>query len=380
MKPDRSRKKNIAAALGIVALCLVAQNLSAQSKTNTFQQTNLVSDLPGMAGHTDPDLVNPWGISSSSGSPFWVSDNGTGKSTLYNGAGVKQGLVVSMPTGSEPATGQVFNASTDFNNDKFIFATEAGTITGWRGALGTTAEVLTTITNAELKGLAIGNNGTGNYIYAADFKNNSIDVLKGNAANPDLVGNFIDPALPAGYAPFNVQNLNGTLYVTYAVVGPTGDDVAGPGNGIVDTYDLNGNFIQRLISNGALNSPWGLAIAPTGFGPFAGDLLVGNFGNGWINAYDPTTGAFIDSLDDPSGNPIVIDGLWGLKFGNGASGGDTSKLYFAAGIAGPGEVEDHGLFGSLQHVPETGSTLLLVTGAMAAFLGLRRQITKVRPV
>jgi uncharacterized protein (TIGR03118 family) len=376
MKPDRSRKKNIAAALGIVALCLAAQNLPAQSKSNTFLQTNLVSDLPGMAIHTDADLVNPWGISSSSGSPFWVSDNGTGVSTLYNTFGVKQGLVVSMPSGSEPVTGQVFNASTDFNNDKFIFANEAGTITGWRGALGTTAEVLTTINNGELKGLAIGNNGTGNYIYAADFKNNAIDVLKGNAGDPNLAGNFIDPALPAGYAPFNVQNLNGKLFVTYAVVGPTGDDVAGPGNGIVDTFDLNGNFLQRLVSNGALNSPWGLAIAPAGFGPFEGDLLVGNFGNGWINAFDPTTGDFVGSLDDRNGNPIVIDGLWGIKFGNGGSGGDTNNLYFAAGIAGPGETEDHGLFGSLSHVPETGSTLLLVTGALAAFLGLRRQMTK----
>lgn len=376
MKPDRSGKKIIAAALGIVALCLATQNLPAQSKTNTFQQTNLVSDLPGTAAHTDGALVNPWGISSSSGSPFWVSDNGTGKSTLYNTLGVKQGLVVSMPSGSEPITGQVFNGSADFNGDLFIFASEAGTITGWRGALGTTAEVLTTVNNGSLKGLAIGNNGTGNYIYAADFGNKKIDVLKGNAANPDLVGNFIDPGLPAGYAPFNVQNLNGKLYVTYAVVGPSGDDEAGPGNGFVDTFDLNGNFLQRLVSNGELNSPWGLAIAPAGFGPFEGDLLVGNFGNGWINAFDPTTGDFVGTLDDRNGNPIVIDGLWGIKFGNGGNGGVKDKLYFAAGIAGPDSTEDHGLFGSLSHVPETGSTLMLVTGAMAAFLGLRRQRTK----
>jgi uncharacterized protein (TIGR03118 family) len=379
MKPDHSRKKNIAAALGIVALCLAAQNLRAQS--NTFFQTNLVSDLPGEASHLDPDLVNPWGISSSSGSPFWVSDNGTGKATLYNTFGVKQGLVVSIPDAG-PIDGQVFNSTSDFNGDRFIFSGEDGAITGWRGALGTTAETLQTPTSANVyKGIALGNVSGNNYLYAANFRAGTIDVLKGQPGDPDLTGHFVDPSIPAGYAPFNIQNLGNTLYVTYAVQdGAKHDDVAGAGNGFVDTFDLNGNFLQRLVSNGVLNSPWGLAIAPTGFGPFAGDLLVGNFGNGWINAFDPTTGDFVGSLDDQNGNPIAIDGLWGLKFGNGASGGDTDKLYFAAGIAGPGETEDHGLFGSLQHVPETGSTLMLVTGALAAFFGLRRQITKVRQV
>ena len=183
----------------------------------------------------------------------------------------------------------------------------------------------------------------------------------------------MDPTIPAGYRPFNIQNLGGQLYVTYALRDPvTGDDIGGAGHGFVDAFDLNGHMLRRLASMGPLDSPWGLALAPTGFGPFAGDLLVGNFGDGMINVFDPLSGMFIDSLRDPNGNPIVIEGLWGLIDGNGGNGGAANSVYFAAGIAGDGSVEDHGLFGRLSGVPDTGMTLLMVAGALIGLIGLQR--------
>jgi uncharacterized protein (TIGR03118 family) len=337
----------------------------------SFAQTNLVSDIPGLAATTDPDLVNPWGVSFSPTSPFWVSDNGTGLATLYNGAGDKLGLVVTVPPPGAAPTGQVFNSSSSFNGDIFIFATESGTITGWRGALGTTAEILYNPgTDAVYKGLAIGNTPNGTYLYATDFHNNIITVLPGTGA-PSLSGTFTDPNLPAGYAPFNIQNIGGKLYVTYALQDAAKhDDVAGPGHGIVDVFDLQGNFIQRLISNGGpLNSPWGIAIAPTGFGNFGGDLLVGNFGDGTINAFDPSTGTFLGQLDGANGTPLINLGLWDLSFGNGANGFSTDALYFTAGIPGDGQVEDHGLFGSVTSTavtstPEPGTLMLIGTGLL----------------
>jgi uncharacterized protein (TIGR03118 family) len=335
---------------------------------NGYVQTNLVSDIPGLAAHTDPNLVNPWGIASSAGSPFWVSDNGTNVSTLYNTSGTPQGLVVSVPP-SAP-TGVVFNGTTAFNSDLFLFATEAGTIDGWRGALGTTAEILFTSAGAVYKGIATGTLGTNTYIYATDFAHGLVTVLPSSGA-PGLAGNFTDPSLPAGYSPFNVQNIGGSLLVTYAVKAPgTNDDLAGPGNGIVDRFDLNGIFLQRLASNGPLNSPWGLALAPANFGTFSNDLLVGNFGDGRINAFNPITGAFLGTLDDTTGNPLTIEGLWGLRVGNGGNGGNPNFVYFAAGIPGPeGEVEDHGLFGSIASinaVPDSGSAFILLLVAFGA--------------
>ena len=251
-----------------------------------FTQTNLVSDLPGLAKTTDPDLVNPWGVSFSSSSPFWVSDNHTGLATLYNGAGDKLGLTVTIPALPGPAapTGQVFNSSSFFNGDLFIFATEDGTITGWRGSLGTTAETLfdNSGAGAIYKGLAIGTTPNGTYLYATDFRNNSITVFK-SAGAPSLSGNFTDPTLPSGYAPFNIQNIGGKLYVTYALQDSAKqDDASGPGHGFVSVFDEQGDFLQRLISAGPLNSPWGMAIAPTGFGNFGNDLLVDNFGDGTV--------------------------------------------------------------------------------------------------
>jgi uncharacterized protein (TIGR03118 family) len=333
---------------------------------NNYVQQNLVSDIPGMASHFDPHLVNPWGITSSSTSPFWVADNGTNQSTLYNSSGTPQGLVVSLP--SQSPTGVVFNSTTAFNGDLFIFATETGAIDGWRGALGTTAEVLVNNGGAGsvYKGLAIATQMTGTYLYAADFHNATITVVPSTGA-PALPGAFFDPALPTGYAPFNIQNVNGSLLVTYALQDATGhDEISGAGFGFVDRYDLNGNFLQRLISNGPLNSPWGLAIAPANFGLFSNDLLVGNFGDGRINAFNPLTGVLAGTLDDISGNPIEIPGLWGLRVGNGGSGGDPNSVYFAAGIAGPDQIEDHGLFGSLSVVPDSGTTLILLVVALGA--------------
>jgi uncharacterized protein (TIGR03118 family) len=375
VKTHQIGERLFAPILGILALCLGPQNLLAQ---NAFVETDLVSDISGRAKFTDPNLVNPWGIAFSATSPFWIADNGNGLSTLYNTSGTPQALVVSipLPTGAPSApTGQVFNGGTAFNADRFIFATENGTINGWRGTLGTTAETLfnRSTANSVYKGLAISNVGTSTYLYAADFHNNHVDIFP-SAAAPALSGSFVDPTLPSGYAPFNIQNLGGQLYVTYAKQDAQAhDEIAGAGNGYVSVFDLNGNFVRRLASGGALDAPWGVAIAPAGFGSFGGDLLVGNFGDGIINAYNLATGAWIDTLRGFGGVPLEIDGLWGLAFGNGGSGGRTDTLYFTAGI----DDEAHGLFGSIAPVPEPSTVfagLALIGLCVAA--GLKR----LRPV
>ena len=339
-----------------------------------FIQINLASDVPGLAQFTDPDLVNAWGMGASGASPVWIGANGTGKSVLYNGAGVKQGLVVTLP-GDGSVTGVVFSGlAGSFNGDTFLFANEDGTVSGWRALLGTAAEALTAGSAANVyKGLTDANIGGNEYAYLANFRNASIDVLKGNFGAASLAGTFTDPTLPAGYAPFDVQNLGGVLYVTYAVQdGAKHDDVAGAGNGIVDAFDLQGNFLRRLFTNGVLNSPWGLALAPAGFGDVGGDLLVGNFGDGTIHAYNPTTGAFVQELTDASGKPLVIDGLWGLRFGNGGSFGSPSTLYFTAGPDG----ESHGLFGELTQTPEPATWG--VAGVSLVALVLRRRVRSAR--
>jgi uncharacterized protein (TIGR03118 family) len=334
-----------------------------------FVQTNLASDVPGLAQSTDPDLVNAWGMGASAGSPVWIGANGTGTSVLYTGAGVKLGLVVTIP-GDGSVTGVAFSGvAGSFNSDSFLFASEDGTVSGWRGALGTSAETLAAGSAANVyKGLADANIGGTEYAYLTNFRNDSIDVMKGTSGAVNLTGTFTDPNLPAGYAPFGIQNLGGVLYVTYAVQDPTKhDDVGGAGNGIVDAFDLQGNFLRRLVTNGLLNSPWGLALAPAGLGNVGGDLLVGNFGDGTINAYDPTTGAFVQTLANSSGTPLVIDGLWGLRFGNGGSFGSPDTLFFTAGPDG----ESHGLFGELEQMPEPGTWG--VAGASLLALVLRRR-------
>ena len=261
----------------------------------------------------------------------------------------------------------MFNPSSGFNSDRFLFVSEDGTISGWRGALGTTAEVLATgLPDNIYKGVALATIGSDTYLYAANFKTGKIDVVKGNAGAPDLAGNFTDPNLPAGYAPFNIQLLGGKLYVTYALVDPsTGDDVSGAGHGFVDEFNTDGTLVARVGTAGTLDSPWGLALAPASFGAFAGDLLVGNFGDGRVNVFDLGTDAFVDQLDGLDGNPLSIDGLWGLAAGNDGSGGSSQAIYFSAGP----DDESHGLFGVIGlAVPEPSALLLL----FVAFAGMWR--------
>lgn len=353
------------AAISIVAV--LATGASAQT-TTPYRQTNLVSDLPGTATTTDPNLVNPWGLASSPTSPLWVADNGTGVSTVYNGAGqpVPAGspLVVTIPppTGSAAGTtaaptGTVFNGTTDFvvsqgsasGPAQFLFATEDGTIAGWNSTVSARSAILVVdnpggSSGAVYKGLTLGSNASGNFLFAANFASGTVDVFDRTFKPAKLSGSFADPNVPAGFAPFGIQNLNGNIYVTYAKQdADKKDDVAGAGNGIVDVFDTNGNLIRRVASGGTLNSPWGLAIAPSGFGTFSDALLVGNFGDGRINAFSRSDGTFLGQLQDTSGSPITIEGIWGLRFGNGGTAGPTTTLFFSAGI----QDEAHGLLGTL---------------------------------
>ncbi len=371
----RARRPTLLAAAALAFLAL-NQPLRATppSAATGYLQTNLTSDIAG-AAHTDANLVNPWGMASSATSPIWVADNGSGLSTLYNGSGTPQALVVSMPAASPP-TGVVFNPTTDFSTttaDTFLFSTEDGRILGWRGALGTSTEVLADQSgaNAVYKGLALGNNGTANFLYATNFHAGTVDVFDHNLTLTTLTGTFTDPSLPSGFAPFGIQNLGGSLYITFAVQDVAKqDDVPGAGHGIVDEFSTNGLFVRRVVTTGALDSPWGLAVAPASFGDLAGALLVGNFGDGKINAYSQTTGTFLSTLNNPAGNPIIIQGLWGLLFGNGGNGGATNELFFTAGIPGSGAVEDHGLFGKLAAAPPSVITVPTLQTPVAVLLGL----------
>ena len=355
----------------LVAILVAFALPSSLPAANAYIKHNLVSDIQGLADHTDPNLINPWGIATSPTSPFWFADAGSGKSTLYStaGSGSIPGLVVTVPpygnamVGSP--TGIVFNGGTGFEvaagkSAAFIFATQDGTISGWNSSVNQTNAIImvqTTSGNAVYKGLALAANGSANYLYAANFYAGTIDVFDSTWTQVKNAGAFTDPNLPAGFAPFNIQNLGGNLYVTYAKQNDAKNaDVSGPGNGFVDVYDPTGKLMQRLISRGWLNSPWGVAIAPAGFGDYAGDLLVGNFGDGIINVFNLSTGAYVASLQDVEGNPYVIEGLWALQPGNGHNGGDANAIYFTAGIGGPnGTVQSHGLFGSLQAAPSTTS-------------------------
>src|SRR2546423_6317039 len=337
----RRRRFTLAIALATGLLSLSAIGAGAGAGKTAFTQTNLVSNRTDQgAGVVDPSLQNPWGISAGPTTPMWVSDNGAGVTTLYRGDGSKVPLTVVIPPGAGSGeaqgtpTGTVFNGNgAAFRGDRFLFATEDGTIAGWQPAYGTVAH--TQVDNslpapgAVYKGLAIGSTATGDRIYAANFRGGAVDVFNGNYAP---AGSFTDPKIPANYAPFNVQNLGGVLYVTFAMRDATGhDDIAGQGHGFVDAFDTNGNLLRRLVSHGRLDSPWGLAIAPASFGDFAGDLLAGNFGDGRINAYTVAKGNFRGTLSSGTNRaPITIDGLWALRVGNAAA--DPNAVYFTAGI------------------------------------------------
>ncbi|HEY2561552.1 MAG TPA: TIGR03118 family protein [Caldimonas sp.] len=372
-RPSPARVGVVAAVL---TLALAAGAAKAQVRVDV---TNLVTDdqLANPAQTTDPGLVNAWGLSYGPSSPFWVSSNGAGTAVLYSvnpvtQATTKVGLTVTMP--DVPVTGQVFNSASAtgaFNRDNFLFVSEGGAIAGWRNALGTAAEILQSASNANVyKGAAFATLSGNSYLYSANFRNGSIDILKGQTGEPDLAGNFTDPGLPNGYAPFNIQNLAGTMYVTYAVQdGAKHDEVAGAGLGIVDSFDTQGNFVARVATAGTLDAPWGLAIAPSSFGALAGALLVGNFGDGRINAFDVTSHNFLGQLAANDGTPLEIDGLWAIAPGNGGGAGSSAALYFTAG---PGD-ESHGLFGVLTPVPEPSSALLLLAGLGGIAVLVRRR-------
>jgi uncharacterized protein (TIGR03118 family) len=354
-------------AVAVAMIALLPSTSTAPAKAAAakgfYHQTNLVSDQPGVARILDTNLVNPWGISlSPTGGAFWVANNVTGTATLYTGdvngsAFVRNMLVVSIPDGSP--TGTVFNSSTDFvvsfgassGQSFFLFASQTGIISGWNPAVpppppSTHAQIGGTA-DAVYTGLAIGQVGTANFLYACDFEHGKIDVYNKDFHIVQLDGSFSDPNIPNSYSPFNIQNLGGKLYVTYAQQShKEPDEETGHGSGFVNVFDTNGHLLQRLILGNHLNAPWGLALAPGNFGPFSDALLVGNFGNGHIQAFDPTNGKFLGQLKDESGKPIVIDGLWAITFGNGVSAGDRNALYFTAGP----DDETHGLFGSLRFV------------------------------
>jgi len=368
----------IALFLALVAVLITSQHTVVSARgagvnmpgpSQFYAQHNLVSDVPGLADLTDPNVVNAWGLDSGPTSPWWIADNGTGKTTLYNVGGGAVVTTFTVPgAGGEQGnpTGLVFNGGNGFvvNNGagtsaaRFIFSSEDGTISAFRGA-----PIVTVVPNANApahgaiyKGLAIDSRTAGTHLYATDFHNGKVDVFDTSFHLVTLSGNFTDPNLPAGFAPFGIQTIGDTLYVTYALQDADAeDDVAGPGNGFVDAYDLNGNLIRRVASAGELNAPWGLALAPPqGFGRFSGDLLVGNFGDGRIHAFDPTTltsdGEFeaVGLLHSERGRPLQIEGLWALQFGHGTTAvganGLTTTLFFTAG---PFD-EEHGLFGSIE--------------------------------
>lgn len=363
----------IARTAVVCGLALLPAELFAAS----FTQTNLVSDLPGVANNLDTNLVNSWGLTAGPTTPFWISDNGTGMSTVYNGAGqpfpTASPIIVSIPgpggIGSGAPTGVVFNSDvSSFGGAHFIFSTEDGTIAGWSSGNSAVIDVDNSASSSVYKGLATANS----QIYATNFHNGSIDVFDSSFAPVSMPGGFVDPNLPSGYAPFNIANINGLLYVTYALQDATKeDDVAGMGHGFIDVYDTSGVLQKRLVSDGDLNSPWGLALAPASFDGFGGDLLVGNFGDGTIHAYDAMNGTLLGPLTDSSGSPIVNQGLWGLAFGNGSFEQGTDTLYFTAGIPGPDSVESHGLFGSLQVAVPEPLSFWLCAGGLAVLVMLR---------
>ena len=365
------------AAVALPAAALLGmQPALADNADRGYVQHNLVSDIPGLAPITNPHLVNPWGMSAGPSSPLWVSDNGTGLTTLYDGnghpfpPGPGGPLVVTIaapPSAGSGAvsapTGQVFNTfdntTSDFvitKNGKsgpafFLFATEDGTISGWNPNVDPTNSVIavdrsnavdtTGDVGAVYKSLSLVTTPAGKFLYASNFRFGTIEVFD---THFNLVDVLRDPGVSAGFAPFGVNNVEGTLFVTFAKQNAAKhDDVAGNGNGLVDALAPGTNVLRRFVTRGKLDSPWAVTLAPSAFGFFGGDILVGNFGDGRINVFDHSTGRFLGRLTSGDRDPIVIPGLWGLRFGNGALGAGTNTLFFTAGINN----EADGLFGQI---------------------------------
>ena len=342
------------AAIGLAAFLTACDdkptgNLVIPVSVRGFAITALVSDVSTFNAKTiDANLVNPWGIVFGATGNLWVANNGTGTSTVYDAAGNKQNLTVNIPsptsaTGGKP-TGVIANATSDFvitgGPALFIFAGEDGLITAWNGSMtNATIAADRSGANAVYKGIAMASNAGANFLYATDFHNGHVDVFDAKFA---FVKSFTDPNIPAGFAPFGIANIGGKLYVSYAkqLAPENEDDDKGVGNGFVDIFNADGTLSGRFISNGNLNSPWAMVVAPAGFGSFAGAILVGNFGDGRIGAYDANSGAFLGALSDLNNVPLVIDGLWGLTFGPAAG---STTLYFASG---PND-EAHGLVGTI---------------------------------
>jgi uncharacterized protein (TIGR03118 family) len=347
--------------------------LSQPAAAGSYRQTNLVTDDQAelktlgfaKAKTQDKALKNPWGLASSASGPWWVSNQGSGTSTIYGGDGSKKPLVVAVPqiadgSPANPAgvTGQVAGA-----NGGFVFANLDGSISAWTGGTNATQVVASregghlAVYTGLAEGVAAG--GAAQY-YAANEATGKVDVFSTGFAAVATAGGFVDPSLPKGFVPFDTQNIGGQIWVTYAVPGPAAD--AQPlGSGFVDVFDTDGHFVRRFASGGQLSSPWGLTRAPSGFGEFGGDMLIGNFnsaGLAVINAYDYDTGAFEGTLGH-NGKDFVLPGLWALQFGNGGAAGDKNTLYFTAG---PGDHEQHGLFGSISAVPEPAAWALMIAG------------------
>lgn len=359
--PLRRLVVGAAVVASVAAVTLPTATAAQPSAVTRYAEHDLVSDIAGRADLVDPSLVNPWGLAQSPISPVWVANNHSNTATIYRGDAVvgPPSIVpffVSVP-GDGP-TGQVFNPTSGFvvsdgaghsGPALFLFDSESGDITGWSPAVpppapSTHAQPAAHVDGAIYKGLALATVGTASYLYAANFHTGGIDVFDSSFHRVLFpAGAFSDPNLPFRFAPFNVAALNGELFVAYAKQDAAKtDEVAGPGVGVVDVFDTTGHLLRRLVSHGALNAPWGMAIAPAGFGTLSGDLLVGNFGNGRINAYDPTTGAWHGALKGTNGRPLAIAGLWALMFGNGTTASTTSLL-FTAGI----DNESHGLYGAI---------------------------------
>jgi uncharacterized protein (TIGR03118 family) len=356
-----------------VATAIPGGSALASGVQNKFHQINLISDRGDQGAQVvDPNLQNSWGLAFSPASPLWVADNNSGVATLYSinvggTTAAKVPLTVTLPggrastgDGSSP-TGQVFNPTSGFvvtskagsGPGLFIFSAEAGQISAWNPvadpitAGASTAQVEFSSPTAVYKGLTIATTGDGTFLYASNFHDGTVDVFNSSFQLVHLAGGFRDRHLPRGYAPFGIQEINGLIYVTYALQNAAKhDDVAGPGHGFIDIYTNNGFLVKRLVSRGDLNSPWGLAEAPDGFGPFGGQLLVGNFGNGLIHAFGLFSGRPGGTLRNQQRRPIQIDDLWALKFGTAATGG-TGTLLFSAGI----NDEKDGLVGSINPVP-----------------------------